>query len=43
MLSKLINLLPTCILDALFDAVFAELVKRGDIVLSDNVNNHDYN
>ena len=43
MLSKFIRLFPTRILDAVFDAIFAELVKRGDIVPSDEVNSYDYN
>lgn len=43
MLSKLLSILPDFILDPIFDAIFAEFVRRGNIVLSDDLNNHDYN
>jgi hypothetical protein len=43
MLSKLLRLLPGSLLDAIYDAIFAELVRRGDIILSDDLNNNDYN
>jgi len=43
MLRKFLKLLPTFVLDKLYDAIFAELVKRADIILSDDLNNNDYN
>ena len=43
MLSKLIRFIPDFILDPIFDAIFAEFVRRGSIVPSDDLNNHDYN
>jgi hypothetical protein len=43
MLSKLLKLLPGSMLDTIYDAIFAELVRRGDIILSDDLNNNAYN
>lgn len=43
MLSKLIRLIPDFILDPIYDAIFVELVRRGNIILSDDLNNNDYN
>jgi hypothetical protein len=43
MLSKLLRVIPGSMLDAIYDAIFAELVRRGDIILSDDLNNNDYN
>ena len=43
MLRKFLQLLPTFVLDKLYEAILAELVKRGDIIFSDDLNNNDYN
>jgi len=43
MLSKLLRVISDFILDPIYDAIFAEFVRRGNIILSDDLNNHDYN
>jgi hypothetical protein len=43
MFTKLICFLPDFILDPIYDAIFAEFVRRGNIILPDELNNHDYN
>jgi hypothetical protein len=44
MLSKLLKLIPGWVLDSIYDAIFAELVRRGDIILEeDGWNNNDRN
>ena len=44
MLSKLLNLIPGWVLNSIYDAIFAELVRRGDIILEeDGWNNNDRN
>ena len=43
MLRKFLKLLSTCILDKLYDVTFAELVRRGDIILEKDLINNDRN
>ncbi len=43
MLSKLIHLFPDFILDPIYDAIFAEFVKRGNIVFEDELTSHNNN
>ncbi len=44
MLRKLLRFVPDFILDPIYDAIFAELVRRGDIILEeDGWNNNDRN
>lgn len=43
MLSKLIRLLPDFILDPIYDAIFAEFVRRGNIIFEENLNSNDRN
>jgi hypothetical protein len=43
MLSKLLRLLPGSMLDAIYDAIFAELVRRGDIILEKDLRGNDRN
>ena len=43
MLNKLIRLLPDCILDPIYDAIFAEFVRRGNINFEEDLSNNDNN
>ncbi|MEG4246549.1 hypothetical protein QUA46_25740 [Microcoleus sp. MON2_D6] len=44
MLSKLLRFVPDFILDPIYDAIFAEFVRRGNIILEeDGWNNDDRN
>ena len=43
MLSKLIRLLPDCILDPIYDAIFAEFVRRGNIIFEEDLDSDDRN
>jgi len=43
MLRKFLKLLSTSILDKLYDVTFAELVRRGDIILEKDLTNNDRN
>ena len=44
MLSKLLRLVPDFILDPIYDAIFAEFVRRGNVILEeDGWNNDDRN
>jgi len=43
MLSKLLMLIPSSTLDAIYDAIFAELVRRGDIILEKDLTGNDRN
>jgi hypothetical protein len=43
MFSKLLSLVPDSILDAIYDAIFAELVRRGNIVFEEDWNSDDRN
>jgi len=43
MLSKLIRFLPDFILDPIYDAIFAEFIRRGNIIFEEDVNSHDSN
>ena len=43
MLSKLIRLLPDFILDPIYDAIFAEFIRGGNIIFEEDLTNHDNN
>ena len=44
MMSKFLRLIPDFILDQIYDAIFAEFVRRGNIILEeDGWNNDDRN
>ena len=44
MLSKLLQFVPDFLLDPIYDAIFAEFVRRGNIILEeDGWNNDDRN
>lgn len=43
MLSKLIRLIPDFILDPIYDAIFAEFVRRGNIIFEEDLTNNNYN
>ena len=44
MLRKFLKFLPGSMLDAVYSAIFAELFRRGDIIVLDqDLTNHDYN
>ena len=43
MFSKLLSLVPESILDAIYDTIFAELVRRGNIVFEEDWNSDDRN
>lgn len=43
MFSKLIRLLPDFILDPIYDAIFAEFVRRGGIVFEEDLTSNDQN
>ena len=43
MLSKLLQFVPNFILDPIYDAIFAEFVRRGNIIFEDDLNNEDRN
>jgi hypothetical protein len=43
MLSKFLRLIPCFVLDAVSDAIFAEFVRRGNIILEEDLNNNDRN
>jgi hypothetical protein len=41
MLSKVLRLIPDFILDPIYDAIFVELVRRGNIIFEDELNSTD--
>lgn len=43
MLSKLVRLIPDFILDPIYDAIFAEFVRRGNIIFEEDLNPNDRN
>lgn len=43
MLSKLIRLIPNFILDPLYDAIFAEFVRRGNIIFEEELTGNNRN
>jgi hypothetical protein len=43
MFSKLLSLVPDSILDAIYDTIFAELVRHGNIVFEEDWNSDDRN
>jgi hypothetical protein len=43
MFSKLLSLVPDSIIDAIYNAIFAELVRRGNIVFEEDWNSDDRN
>ena len=43
MLSKLLRVIPNFILNPIYDAIFAEFVRRGDIIFEEDLTNHDNN
>ena len=43
MLSKLLRFVPDFILDPIYDAIFAEFVRRGNIIFEEDLNNNDRN
>ncbi|MEG4917499.1 hypothetical protein [Microcoleus sp. B7-D4] len=43
MLSKLLSVLPDFILDPIFDAIFAEFVRRGNIIFEYDLTDNDRN
>ncbi len=43
MFSKLIRLLPDFILDPIYDAIFAEFVRRGNIIFEEDLTSNDNN
>ncbi|MEG4989794.1 hypothetical protein QUB08_29235 [Microcoleus sp. BR0-C5] len=43
MLNNLIRLLPDCILDPIYDAIFAEFVRRGNIIFEYELTDNDRN
>ena len=43
MLSKLLSLIPDFILDPIYDAIFAEFVRRGNIIFEEGLNSDDKN
>lgn len=43
MLSKLLRFVPDFILDPIYDAIFAEFVRRGNIIFEEDLSNNDNN
>lgn len=43
MLSNLVRLLPDFILDPIYDAIFAEFVRRGNIIFDYDLTDNDRN
>ncbi len=43
MLNKLIRFVPDCILDPIYDAIFAEFVRRGNIIFEYDLTDNDRN
>jgi hypothetical protein len=43
MLNKFLRLIPDFILDPIYDAIFAEFVRRGNIILEDDLSSDDRN
>jgi hypothetical protein len=43
MLSKLLMLIPGSTLNVIYDAIFTELVRRGDIILEKDLTGNDRN
>ena len=43
MLSKLLRVIPDFILDTIYDAIFTEFVRRGNIIFEEDLTNHDNN
>lgn len=43
MLSKVLKLIPGWVIDSIYDAIFTELVRRGDIILEKDLTGNDRN